>query len=107
MSAYSDWKSGYLTDDEYKSAMRRECDEHIEDIPFYTDDVDDPHWRCENCGHCMTFNAMKPIIHFSTYIDDKGYVHNNPEKPVRENLTAIWILYISISRSMPRVRSAL
>lgn len=60
------------------------------DMPFYTDDPDDPHWKCENCAHCKEFQALKPIIHFSNYIDDKGYVHNNPEKPVRQNLTAMW-----------------
>ena len=27
MSAYSDWKCGALSDDEYKSAMRRECED--------------------------------------------------------------------------------
>lgn len=94
MSAYSDWKAGALTDDEYRSAMRRECgdDSPREELPFYTDDPDDPHWRCERCAYCKTFNLRKPIIHFHTYIDDKGYVHNNPEKPVKENFTAMWSL---------------
>ena len=31
MSCYSDWKAGYLSDDEYKGSMRREC----EDIDVY------------------------------------------------------------------------
>ena len=87
MSAYSDWKCGAISDEEYRSAMRRECGESL---PFYTDDPDDPHWRCENCKHCKQFNALKPIIRFSEYVDDKGYVHNNPEKPVRQNLMAMW-----------------
>lgn len=94
MSAYSDWKCGALTDEEYRSAMRRECGEDFprEELPFYTDDPDDPHWRCERCAYCKTFNLRKPIIHFHTHVDDKGYVHNNPEKPVKENLTAMWSL---------------
>ena len=33
MSAYSDWKVGALTDDEYKVAMNRECaDDYEEDF---------------------------------------------------------------------------
>ena len=92
MSAWSEWKAGLITDDEYKSAMRREIDDYIDEHydETYTDDPDDPHWRCENCAHCKTYHAMKPIIHFSNYVDDKGYVHNNPDKPVRQNLCAIW-----------------
>ena len=64
MSAYSDWKAGALTDDEYKSAMRRECgdDSPREELPFYTDDADDPHWRCENCGHCKEYKIFKRVI---------------------------------------------
>ena len=52
MSAYSDWKCGAISDEEYRSAMRRECEEPRETLPFYTDDPDDPHWRCENCAKC-------------------------------------------------------
>ena len=80
-----------MTDEEYEQAMRWECrGDYQEDIPFYTDDPEDPHWRCENCAHCKAYSALRPIIHFSDYVDDKGYVHNNPDKPVRQNLTAIW-----------------
>lgn len=85
MSAYSDWKAGHLTDEEYRSSMRRECEDSL---PFYTDDPDDPHWRCENCGHCMTFQARKPKVGFRVWVDDKGYVHNNKNKPIPENLYA-------------------
>ena len=90
MSAWSDYMSGAISEEEYISSMRRECGDDLEDIPFYTDDPDDPHWRCENCAHCKAYSALKPIIHFNKYVDDKGYVHNNPEKPTRQNLTAIW-----------------
>ena len=62
----------------------------IDDLPFYTDDPDDPHWRCENCGHCKSFNARKPIISFRNWVDDKGYVHNNPDRPTPQNLYAMW-----------------
>ena len=91
MSAYSDYKCGAITEEEYISAMRRECgDDSPEEAPFVTDDPEDPHWRCENCAHCKEYQAMKPIIRFSNYVDDKGYVHNNPERPVRQNLMATW-----------------
>lgn len=62
----------------------------VKDIPFYTDDPEDPHWICENCAHCKSFNARKPVIAFRTWVDDKGYVHNNKDKPVKENLYARW-----------------
>lgn len=62
----------------------------IDDLPFYTDDPDDPHWRCENCGHCKSFNARKPVISFRNWVDDKGYVHNNPDRPTPQNLYAMW-----------------
>jgi len=57
---------------------------------FCTDDADKPHYRCENCKHCKLFNARKPIIAFMKYVDDEGYVHNNPDKPTRDNLYARW-----------------
>ena len=46
MSAWSDWKAGHLTDDEYKSAMRRECEDHYptDKLPF------EP--TCECCEYC-------------------------------------------------------
>lgn len=62
----------------------------IDDLPFYTDDPDDPHCRCENCGHCKSFNARKPVISFRNWVDDKGYVHNNPDRPTPQNLYARW-----------------
>lgn len=84
MSSYSDWKRGYLTDEEYRSSYAKEQweqDHPYEDAPFYTDDPDDRHWRCQNCGHCKRFNARRPVVVFTSYVDDKGYVHNNPEQP--------------------------
>ena len=39
MSAYSDWKSGALSDDEYKQAYRMERGEDHGEIPFYYNDV--------------------------------------------------------------------
>lgn len=91
MSAYSDWKCGAISRDEYEAAMRRECEDHYpDDVPFYTDDLDDPHWRCENCGHCKVVRLLKPVIGFRDWMDDKGYVHNNPKKPLPQNLYALW-----------------
>lgn len=75
---------------EYRKEQYEQTHGIEEDMPFYTDDPDDPHWRCENCKHCKQFNARKPVIGFRTWIDDKGYVHNNPEKPVKDNLYAHW-----------------
>lgn len=77
---------------EYRKEQYEQDHGIVGDMPFYTDDPDDPHWRCERCAYCKTFNLRKPIIHFHTHVDDKGYVHNNPEKPVKENFTAMWSL---------------
>lgn len=84
MSAYSDWKAGALTDDEYRSAMRRECgdDSPREELPFYTDDPDDPHWRCENCGHCKEYKVFKRIIkeHPRYFYESKESLHKQEDK---------------------------
>ena len=37
MSAYSDWKCGALTDEEYRYEMRRECGDP-DDIPFWSEE---------------------------------------------------------------------
>ena len=40
-----------------------EQDHGIEDdIPFYTDDPDDPHWKCENCAYFKELHIRKRII---------------------------------------------
>lgn len=84
MSAYSDWKAGALTDDEYRSAMRRECGEDSprEELPFYTDDPDDPHWKCENCGHCKEYKVFKRIIkeHPRYFYESKESLHKQEDK---------------------------
>lgn len=49
MSAYSDWRCGALTDDEYKSAIRRECEESEEhgcNDCFYRDSCDSKGYYC-------------------------------------------------------------
>ena len=38
MSAYSDWKCGALTDEEYKFCMRRECGEDDADYEIEYDE---------------------------------------------------------------------
>ena len=38
MSAYSDWKCGALTDEEYRFCMRRECGDFVPDIDLECDD---------------------------------------------------------------------
>lgn len=49
MSAFSDWRVGALSDDEYKQAMRRECYDRI-----YPDASPDDYYQytCENCEYC-------------------------------------------------------
>ena len=42
MSAYSDWKCGALTDDEYKQAYAHERGEDHGEIPFDDDIFEDP-----------------------------------------------------------------
>lgn len=46
MSAYSDHKHGYISDDEYKSAMRREC------ADFYDRPPDVYDYTCQECEFC-------------------------------------------------------
>ena len=88
MSAYSDWKCGALTDEEFAYYMRRECDDRSERLDeVYTDDPDDEHWRCENCKHCKSIEVFKPVIERVTWVDENGYVHNNPGT---QKLAARW-----------------
>lgn len=88
MSAYSDWKCGALTDEEFAYYMRQECEDRSEHIKeTYTDDPDDPYYICENCKHCISVEVFKPIIRRVTWVDDKGYVHNSPET---QKLIAVW-----------------
>lgn len=51
----------------------------IDDLPFYTDDPDDPHWKCENCGHCKEFKMYKRIImtHPEYFHDENNIRHEN------------------------------
>lgn len=55
MSAYSDWKCGALSDDEYKAAMRRECYDRI-----YPDasPEDYYHYTCQDCEYCKTYQSV-------------------------------------------------
>lgn len=55
MSAYSDWKCGALTDEEFKSAMERECkdwppDGEVEHI-----------YTCQDCEFCKMY--QKAFVH--------------------------------------------
>jgi len=45
MSAYSEWRCGALSDDEYKFYMGRECRDYPPDAGYVTA-------KCENCIHC-------------------------------------------------------
>ena len=53
--------------------------EHYEkkvDMPFYTDDPDDPHWSCPNCKNCK---EVKIFMRYIRNIDNRLYVAVNPE----------------------------
>ena len=80
----------YDDPEEYERDLKYEYRTERTDIPFYTDDPDEEHWRCENCAHCKSFNARKPVVDFIDYVDDKGYVHNNRKHPIWENLHPRW-----------------
>lgn len=49
MSAYSEWKAGLITDDQYKSSYAKEQWE--QDHP-YDFEPDNPEYTCENCEFC-------------------------------------------------------
>lgn len=85
MSAYSEWKAGHITDEQYRASYAREQWEqnHPEEaLPFYTDDADDPHWRCENCGHCKEYKVFKRIIkeHPRYFYESKESLHKQEDK---------------------------
>lgn len=47
MSAYSDWKVGALSDDEYEFCVRRECKD-------YPPDFEDTYeYQCSECEYCV------------------------------------------------------
>ena len=53
--------------------------DRMEKLPFYTDDPDDPHWKCGNCAHCKWVKIHKRIVNFHPQqrMDDKGIIHKN------------------------------
>ena len=87
MSAYSDWKCGALTDEEYRSAMRRECEDSI---PFYSEEGhEEPLGMCETCKHCIEFKIHQRII------ETHPQRFRDPEKPtvIQEDKTRLvsWV----------------
>ena len=58
MSVWSDWKAGHLTDEEFRSAMRRECEDH------YSDVMDIMHQCCE-CIYCNQATIQKRVAKMS------------------------------------------
>ena len=111
MSAWSDYKCGAISEDEFISAMRRECgDDYPEDIPFYTDDPEDPHWRCENCGHCKEYKMYKRVIknHPLYWFDKNNIQHEDrgtytlfvrPDWEKRE-MESVWLCEIDRTEHM-------
>lgn len=63
-STHYDNQEEYERDLKYEYRKEQYEQDHgiIEDLPFYTDDPDDPHWRCENCGHCKDIAIAKRVI---------------------------------------------
>lgn len=110
MSAYSDWKCGAISDEQYRSAMRRECEEPRETLPFYTDDADDPHWRCENCAHCKEYKMFTRIIdnHPRYFYESEDSLHKKEDKacytiwvkPDRTDYESIWLCEIDRAEHM-------
>ena len=49
MSAYSEWRCGALTDEQFKSAMDREC----KDWP--PDGEPEYHYTCQDCEYCKMY----------------------------------------------------
>ena len=91
MSAYSDWKAGYLTDEEYRASYAQEQweqDHYPDDMPFYTDDLEDPHWRCENCGHCKEFKMFRRIIDQHPQYYHKG---DDPKRYEDHKIYTLWV----------------
>ena len=55
----------YETEEEYLRDLQAEYSRpeyQEEETPFYTDDADDPHWHCENCGHCKEIKIHKRVM---------------------------------------------
>ena len=93
MSIFSDHKVGAISDWEFEQECRRM---NREDRYEREHEFDDPYedneeiGRCENCVHCKEFQARKPVVGFRKWIDEKGYVHNNREKPHWNCLYGMW-----------------
>ena len=70
MSVHSNHYDDY---EEYKRDLQTEYRHEAQD-DLYTDDADDPHWRCENCNHCKEYQIYKRVIesHPRYYYKDKN-----------------------------------
>lgn len=64
-----DSKQGESMTDELKKHYKELSDYYDKlydqkaDMPFYTDDLDDPHWSCPNCGYCQEIKIFRRYIH--------------------------------------------
>ena len=67
---------------EYAREQYEQTHGPIGDMPFYTDDPDDPHWKCENCGHCKEYKVFKRIIkeHPRYFYESKESLHKQEDK---------------------------
>ena len=69
MSAYSDWKCGALTDQEFKSAMEREC----KDWP--PDGKPEFQYTCFDCEYCKIASKVFSWEIATREVDQKQVLH--------------------------------
>ena len=78
MSAYSDWKVGAISDDEYKAAMRRECEDHYPDMERMPKQCMDCMWRSDAKIRERKGRILK--AEYSGEKEDKVLIYPNPDK---------------------------
>lgn len=95
---------------EYRKEQWEQDHGIIDDLPFYTDDPDDPHWRCENCAHCKEFKMYKRVIknHPLYWFDKNNIQHEDrgtytlfvrPDWEKRE-MESVWLCEIDRTEHM-------
>lgn len=93
-STHYDNQEEYERDLKYEYRKEQYEQDHgiIEDLPFYTDDPDDPHWRCENCGHCKEYKMFKRIInqHPRYWMNDTDVVRHEDHTQYTLWVTRDW-----------------
>lgn len=73
---------------EYRKEQWEQDHGIVDDLPFYTDDPDDPHWKCENCRHCKEFKMFRRIVGQHPQYYFKG---NNPTRYEDHKFYTLWV----------------